>query len=482
VPGILAWERWTNGTFTTGAGTFTIPADSGLAFIDGQLATNLPVNSSSTPSPGLSVQYSLVGGTSPTVASGAVPPGTLLNTGATTSKIGIDFVDLKVGLDLFAGIGGGTYEIKTAGGAVSPSSSSIALNGALFNSGGATVNVKALTPSASIGCTTGNCTATVTGFLAGDGTGGQNNGGQPNGAAPPYIGVNYSFGNTGAPLSGMVSGAAAFGRDLPVGNVVGYAFSSTQDLPSGSPIMALGGGPATVIGDPTTASGLSLGFINIQSSNGSSSQDFERGAFGGGSPTAAAVEQGVVPGILSWERWTSGTVNDQTSTTYTLASSQGIHVINGVIATALPTNVTYTYNYIGGTSPTVADGSVAPGSMQSNSQIAVAFGPTPTFGVDLNVNIASSNYNIKSSGGVTTPSLSASGLSANPIFSASGIPTMLTSGSGITGGCTTGVTCTANINGFLAGKGATNLGILYQFGSSSNPTKMVSGAAAFARP
>ena len=161
-------------------------------------------------------------------------PGTLLQTGATTSKIGIDFVNLKVGVDLFVGIGGGKYEIKTPGGAATPSSSSIALNGGLFNSGGATVGVTVNTPVANVACTTGgNCKATITGFLAGDGVG-SNGGGNTNGQAPPYLGLNYSFGNTGGPLSGFVSGAAAFGRDVPVGNVVGYAFSSTDTLPVGS--------------------------------------------------------------------------------------------------------------------------------------------------------------------------------------------------------------------------------------------------------
>ena len=139
----------------------------GLHFVDGLLATNLPVNSIDAPSPGLAVQYSLVGATSPTVTDGSVAPGAVLN----TSKIGIDFADLKVGVDLFVGIGGGSYEMKTTGGASTPSSSSIALSGALFDSGGATVPVNVLTSSGSIGCTIDhNCKATVTGFLAGDGT------------------------------------------------------------------------------------------------------------------------------------------------------------------------------------------------------------------------------------------------------------------------------------------------------------------------
>jgi len=488
VPGILGWERWTAGTYTTESNpfnqtTFTIPTNGGLHFVDGLLATNLPSNLPGAPSPGVAVQYGLVGATSPTVTNGSVVPGTLLN----TSKIGIDFATVtpKVGVDLFVGIGGGTYEIKTTGGASTPSSSSILLNGALFDSGGATLPVNVLTASGSIGCTTGNnCTATVVGFLAGDGTnsGNGSGGGNFNGAAPPYLGLNYSFGNSSGPLSGFVSGAAAFGRDLPVGNAVGYAFSSLETLhAAGTPTMALGGGPAFVVGD-TTASGLSIGQIFVNLSNGSSYQSFSRG--GGGPPTATAAEQGVVPGILSWERWTgtpsqNGTVNDQVCcNVYSLSSSQGIHVINGVSATDLPTtNVTYTYNFVGGTAPTVADGSAAPGSMAGNSKVAVAFGATPLFGVDLNVNINSSNFNIKSPNGVVTPALPAPGLVASPVFSNSAILTTLTSGPGLAG-CTP--TCNASINGFLAGKGATALGILYQF-NTANAAKTVSGAAGFAK-
>src|SRR5262249_53471525 len=161
-------------------------------------------------------------------------------------------------------------------------------------------------------------------------------------------------------------------------------------------------------------------------------------AFGPPNPSSAvALDQGAAPGVLSWERWTNGTVNDQTSTNYTLTSNQGIHILNGVLATNVPTtNITYLYNFVGGTSPTIADGSVAPGSMQNNSQVGVAFGSSPLFGVNLNVNINSSNFNIQSPGGATSPSLSATGLAANPIFSNSSILTTLTSGSGLPS-CTT---------------------------------------------
>ena len=483
IPGILGWERWTGGTFTNESNqTFTIPTDGGLHFVHGLPAINLPSNGLGAPPPGLAVQYSLAGATSPTVTNGLASPGVLLP----TSKMGIDFTNLKVGVDLFVGngvgLGGGKYEINTPGGASNPSLSSIALTGALFNSGGPNVDVNVITPGTNVACTAlGNCKATITGFLAGDGVG-TNGGGNSNGQAPPYLGLNYSFGNTGGPLSGFVSGAAAFGRDVPVGNVVGYAFSSsTNTLPAGSSTMALGGGPAWVIGDTTTPSGLALGYINVDHGNGTF-QDFDRGAFGSPSPGVAQVaEQGTVAGILSWERWTNGTVNDQNCCTpYSISASQGIHVINGVAATNIPTSGTYTYNLVGATRPTMADGSHAPGTLTGGSTVGVAFGSTPKFGVNLNVQIGGGTYNMLSSGGSAAPSLSATNLLSSGLLNASNIPTTY-SGAGPSVVCPAG-NCKANVNGFLAGKGASHLGILYQFGNTAtSPSQIVSGGAGFAR-
>ena len=240
-------------------------------------------------------------------------------------------------------------------------------------------------------------------------------------------------------------------------------------------MMALGGGPAFAIGD-TTASGLSLGYINIDRGNGNF-QSFERGAFGGGLPTTAALEQGAVSGILSWERWANGTVNDQTSTTYAISANQGIHVINGVAATKIPTSGTYTYNLVGATHPTMANGSQSPGTL-NNGSVGVAFGSTPKFGVNLNVQIGGGTYNIASSGGSAAPSLSATNFISSGLFNASNIPTVLTAGTNVV--CPSG--CKANVNGFLAGKGASHLGMLYQFGNTTtNPSQLVSGAAGFAR-
>jgi hypothetical protein len=472
VPGIISWERWTGGTFTNELGqTVTIPTNSGLHFTHGTLATDLPSNLAGAPSPGLAVQYSPVGATSPTVTDGSVAPGTLLS----TSKVGVNFgPSPKVGVDLNVAIGGGTYELKTAGGAGNPSNGGIplAFGGVSFFSGADALAVTVGgTPSSNIGCTTaGTCKATVVGFLAGNGAD-PNNGGNFNGAAPSHLGLNYYFGDPTASNSKVVNGAAAFARDLPVADLVAYAFANPSYTGAGT---GLGNGPAHAIGDTTTATGLALDFINVDNGNGF--QDFSRG---GGSNNAIVREQGAVAGILSWERWTEGQVNDQTSANYTLTANQGVHIISGKAATNIPTTGTYTYNLTGGTKPTVADGTSVAGTILNTSKMGVTFGATPKVGVDLKVDIASGSYNVLSSGGASAPSLAVANLMTSGTFNATGIPTTLTSGTNNV--CPSG-TCSGAVNGFLSGNGASNLGIVYQFGSSAAPMKTVSGAAGFGRP
>ena len=196
--------------------------------------------------------------------------------------------------------------------------------------------------------------------------------------------------------------------------------------------------------------------------------------------TAAFGEGGFVPGILKWSRWTNGTVNDENNNVVTLNGNQGLHIISGTPASNVPTSGTYTYDFIGGTKPTIADGSVAPGTLNPNSRVAIAFAPLITnsrVGVDLNVGIAAENYNILTPGGVANPNLSGIGLTATGGFSGSAIPVTFT-GAGIA--CPEG--CLASVDGFIAGNYATHLGIVYQLGSASAPTKMVTGAGAFGRP
>jgi hypothetical protein len=484
VPGIISWERWTNGTFATQTNpSVTIPPDAGVSFVYGVPVSYISElgNPFFTPAQfGPSVQFSLIGATTPTISDGSVStsianPAFVGSGGNTTSKLGIDFTSMKVGFDMYVQIGAGFgqsyYNFATAGGAANPSLSGILIGANnQFSTGGRTLPV--ILGGTQVGgvpsCTTNSCTAGVTGFLSGpDAT---------------YVGLNYYFGNTSATL---VSGAAVFGRDMPITQAAAYAFGYVPVPFTSDPSFSqglVGGANAQVSGDPTTPTGLSLTgfFFNVSNNNGPGTNFSrntaivkEQGTLGGGfSGTGSAIG-----GILGWERWTSGTVQtcaDNTCSSFVsrnLTADQGLHVVYGTPATNLPTSGTYNYALAGATSPTVASGSVAPGTLQPTSTMSVQFGgANPNVSANLNVTMIGTtsqieNYNVQGTMPLNNVKFDSAGLTlsvTNP-----GTSTLCGSG------------CKGSIGGFLAGPGAIGLGVFYQIGTSANSPTLISGAAGF---
>jgi hypothetical protein len=488
VPGIISWERWTNGTYATEANpSISIPQNAGVPFIYGMPLTYVSGlgNPFFTPANfGSIVQYSLIGATTPTIADGSVStsianPAFVGSGGSTTSKLGVDFANMKVGFDMYvqigAGFGNSIYNFATPGGAANPSSGGIGFDSSgRFATSGRTLPVSLIgSVSPGDGVTScmaaGYCKAGVNGFISGpDGT---------------YAGLNYYFGNTTSTVP-LVSGAAVFGRDMPITEAAAYAFAYNGPDPSISH-NAVGNANSQVIGSSNltdTPSGLALQnfFINIPNSSGPGVNFFrdtavvkEQGTLGGGfAGTGSAIG-----GILGWERWTNGTITTCTANpcdgsvpanivSRTLNSNQGLHVITGMPATNLPTTTVPT-NYVlaGATSPTVANGSVSPGTLQPNSTMSVVFGGSnPGVSANLNVAINSETYNVQTA----TP------MPLNGVKFDSG---------GFTLPATSGVLCPApckgSIGGFLAGPGATGLGIFYQIGNATTPATTISGVAGF---
>lgn len=454
VPGILAWERWTTQFDDNGTPT-AIPVNGGVHFIHGELATNIPTG----PMSGLVVQYSALGGTKPTIADGSLAPGTL---DLSNSKMAVDFQNLKIGLDLFFALGAANYQMTSTGGTATPSTSEISFNASGIISSPHSIPVS-ITGSEPASCTNADCKGAVAGFLAGGGA--------------SHAGLAYFLYNTTGTQTPIIGGTAAFGRDFPVSEIGGYGFAhgsfngtevariSTQNDPL-NPIS---------VNDATTPTGLSLNNVNFDTSS------LVIGWHRVGSSPATVAEQGRISGVLSWERWTNGDMhahhNNNTNTNYTLGANQGLHLIHGVKATNIPTGGIYSYSLAGGgaTKPTIADGSVAAGTLTS-ALVKVDFtAAAPKFGIDMSVNIDSSNFNIRNAVGAT-PTLPANNIQAG-IFGANGLTTTMTSGSSTI--CSGG--CTGLVNGMLTGDGAKALGIIYQFGNSSNAAKIVTGAAGLAK-
>jgi hypothetical protein len=449
VPGFITWERWTNGDFQRPGYetpvTTTIPENGGLHLVHGVPMLSNPVAATS-------VMYSLLGGTKPTLGDGSVAPGTINDQ---TSKVGVTFTgeSIYVGADINVSIGGGQFHLFTDGGANDPS---LAVNGGTFLATYLGVNVTQ--SSASIPCTSESCFASMAGFLSG--------------YEGALVGLTYSFGDSS---SNLVSGAAGFVRDMPFAQFVGYAFAIPASLDPIRPAFSgsqLNSGNVNLVGTgQDTATGLALDFLNVHPPGG----DFQNFSRQNLPYPASVADQGTIPGILSWERWTDGEIVDQNSNSYVLSANQGLHTIHGIRATNVPTTGTAMYDLAGGTKPTVANGSVAPGTLTSG-QLGVNFtSAAPKFGVNLNVGIDGGNLNVLSAGGAANPSLAAPMLHTHGTFGASGIGVAK---SGPTTLCTTA--CTATVNGALFGPGASHLGIVYQIGNA-DAAKTISGAAGFAK-
>ena len=352
VPGILSWERWTNGTFTNQfSASITIPQDAGVSFVYGTPISYLSHvgDPSFTPANfGPSVQYSLIGATTPTISDGSVSTSIANRAfvgsgGNTTSKLGVDFASMKVGFDMYVQIGAGfgqsIYNFATPAGrpilpgAVFRSTQRPVLDGRTHASG--EPDKRRVTGR---WCTELHQRGIVQG-------GRDRLPVRPRRhlCRPQLLFRQHDLGR-------LVSGAAVFGRDMPITEAAAYAFAYVPSSGSDPNFSqgVVGSANSQVSGDTTTASGLSLKnfFINIPKNNGVGANFFrdtavvkEQGTLGGGfSGTGSAIG-----GILGWERWTSGTVTTCTDNTCTnqvsrtLTADQGLHIVYGAPATNLPT-------------------------------------------------------------------------------------------------------------------------------------------------
>ncbi len=189
---------------------------------------------------------------------------------------------------------------------------------------------------------------------------------------------------------------------------------------------------------------------------------------GGAAPTVVALASGAqnefgTNGILAWSRWTGNvttTVGAGAPTTQTFGPNQGLHTVAGIptAPASMPTSGVFTYNMIGATSPTAANGLFAPGTL--NSASLVGNFTTGSLSVNLDATV----------GGLSFIGTVSTGI--NNVFSASGLTTSGT-GCAVSG-------CTMSVSGFFAGTGATHAGVTYNF-SGNLTVGDVSGAAALQR-
>lgn len=177
--------------------------------------------------------------------------------------------------------------------------------------------------------------------------------------------------------------------------------------------------------------------------------------------TASIVEAGVA-GPVGWGRWTGGSATAGTSTggstPVSLSGSSSHHYAIGLPTPVLPTNPA-TYSLLGATSPTLASGSGAPGTLNS-ADLAADFAKGNVV-LNMDMTVAGVGYQ--------TRNLSMN-VGSNAVFSGAGTTTNATN-------CVS-VGCTTDVEGFFAGDDASHAGLTYK---TSIPGDFINGAAAFTK-
>jgi hypothetical protein len=139
-----------------------------------------------------------------------------------------------------------------------------------------------------------------------------------------------------------------------------------------------------------------------------------------------------------------------------------LHYVYGTLATSLPTSGTVTFAPLGGTRPTDS-GTGATGTLISAGSVSVDFTAARLALSGLAIGFGSATYTMS---GATSL--------VGPLFSTAGVG----AGAGCTGqGCQPLVQ--GNFAGFLAGPGATGVGLDYYFNTRSGG--VIEGAAAYRR-
>ena len=182
--------------------------------------------------------------------------------------------------------------------------------------------------------------------------------------------------------------------------------------------------------------------------------------------SARIADLGVADGTVGWGRWTMGNATAGSSgggsVPVSLTGSSSHHYAIGIPTAVMPTNRA-TYSLVGATSPTLASGTGAPGTVNSANLVAdFAFGSV-NLNMDMTVN--GNNY-------ITTNLPMSLDNTPNNEFTFFGSGVTTNSSDCISVGCTTFV------EGFFAGNDGSHAGLAYK---TQIPGDYINGAAAFTK-
>lgn len=356
------------------------------------------------------------------------------------------------------------YRMQTIGGLDNPGISQLSLRPGAATFGG-TVDTFSDCPQGS------TCSGTVEGFFAGP--------------SAERAGLSY-----------RIVDSAPNQPDNVISGVAAFAFSEFTTAPPSLPTPPLAG---TVVLDAPAATTMAYAMDNFGlgvEGPGAATQaaDIQINSFSlTASPAFFAPQRGTATtaegggdSLITWGRWTGGTVTGPLSflpdgaPDRTFNANQGLHYVVGAetpISGLPPTGTaTATFNLLGATNPTWGDGAFAPGTFTGSMAVRWG-GATPSTKVGANFTVTMPDdrtYSIMTNGGLVNPAASEIAVVDGTARFIGFIQAANPGGRGA--GCS--AFCDVRVSGFFAGPAAERAGIAYTVGGGSTA---ISGAAAFAK-
>jgi len=449
----VAWTRYFEGRVGSNPSFST-------NLLAGNPATNLPTTGT--------IDYKLVGGTAPTLASAANETEALF-TGDLAIAFGATFARVGLNFDVLTATEG--YTVQTAGGAAG------AAEGGLFVSNDGNMRFEALSLGAT-GLTgtscNGFCDAQVFGGLFGESA---SSAGFTWSIIDRGVGNSLQgiaiFGAEGDELANLGSQPAAAEPTVPIGTGTPLILANSTDfVPTGE----IKFNAATPTGGRT---GFTADTVVFNDNQGVTDLDdnFAPLRIGTASVTDISTNERFAIG-----RWTDGEyISEGPGTIDTaLTTAQGLHylVASGIgDSFQLPTMGQITYDLIAASAPTISDSSFAPGRFEAD--MALVFGAMPRVAIEGMITMPTDSddlvYSFASQGGIANPEQSETELRVTFVRN---INFILRDGLVSASDNSCGVECSIQFNGYFAGDDALELGLTYQL-STAAIDQRISGAAIF---
>jgi hypothetical protein len=167
-------------------------------------------------------------------------------------------------------------------------------------------------------------------------------------------------------------------------------------------------------------------------------------------------------GIAAWGRWIDGTARLAVlgrEGAYAQRSNDGMHYLVGIPTLTMPTEGSARYSLVGATSPTLSDGSSAPGSFTADAVVRFGSGRDTRIGLEAAVRFADdTRYRFATTGGLADPAASNLTMTAPNAFR--GNLAVQADAPGALG-CAPSGGCRAAVSGAFLGPDAARMGLGY---------------------